>query len=95
MVTFDLLLFSRRLLSCAVAGRVFLQTCCKRKAERWTMEKILGETMQKSLIFLLDLFVTMKIMLQFVRSSMVEGDIIVLAIQNLFMSLKLFILLGE
>lgn len=64
-------------------------------AERWTMEKILGETMQKSLIFLLDFFVTMKIMLQFVRSSMVEGDIIVSTIQNLFMSLKLFILLGE
>lgn len=51
--------------------------------------------MQKSLIFLLDLFVTMKIMLQFVRSSMVEGDIIVSTIQYLFMSLKLFILLGE
>lgn len=42
MVTFDLLLFSRRLLSCAVAGRVFLQTCCKRMAERWTMETNTG-----------------------------------------------------
>lgn len=73
----------------------FSKHASKRMAERWTMEKILGETMQKSLIFLLDFFVTMKIMLQFVRSSMVEGDIIVSTIQNLFMSLKLFILLGE
>ena len=59
------------------------------------MDLLGAGTMQKWFIFLLDLFVTMKIMLQFVRSSMVEGDIIVLAIQNLFMSLKLFILIGE
>ena len=42
MVRFDSMLFSRWLLSCAVAGRVCLQTCCKRKAERWTMEKHIG-----------------------------------------------------
>ena len=42
MVIFENMLFSRWLRSCAVAGRVFLQTCCKRKAERWTMEKHTG-----------------------------------------------------